>query len=321
MKRREFLIKGSLATVAGWSVLGNREATAQATAQQATNKQAADKQATNKQASNLLVLATNWGFSGSIDQFCAAAKKEGYDGVEVGWPGKEDKIQREWAEALDKHRLQAGFLCGAWQSDPQEHYRTFTEIVNAATGNPYLKPIYINCHSGRDHYDAATNAPYIEYTTRRSAETRIPIYHETHRGRMCFAAHTTRQFLEQHPELELTLDISHWCNVHESMLSDQEAAVNLALQRTSHIHARVGHPEGPQVNDPRAKEWVHVVEQHYKWWDVVVERHKKAGKRLTILTEFGPPTYMPTMPHSQQPVADQWAINVHMMQEIRKRYQ
>jgi hypothetical protein len=41
---------------------------------------------------------------------------------------------------------------------------------------------------------------------------------------------------------------------------------------------------------------------------------------MTILTEFGPPNYLPTLPYTQQPVADQWAINVYMMQMLRKRY-
>lgn len=41
---------------------------------------------------------------------------------------------------------------------------------------------------------------------------------------------------------------------------------------------------------------------------------------MTILTEFGPPTYLPTLPYSNLPVADQWAINVFMLQALKKRY-
>ena len=70
-----------------------------------------------------------------------------------------------------------------------------------------------------------------------------------------FAASLTRQYMEKIPELKLTFDVSHWCNVHESMLADQQETMNMALQRVEHIHARIGHPEGPQVNDPRAPEW------------------------------------------------------------------
>ena len=135
-----------------------------------------------------------------------------------------------------------------------------------------------------------------------------------------YAAHVTRKFIEKNPELKLTLDISHWCNVHESFLADQQETVDLALSRTEHIHSRIGHPEGPQVSDPRAPEWGDAVKAHFAWWDKVIERKKKNGERMTVLTEFGPPDYMWTLPYTRQPLSDQWAINVYMMQVFRKRY-
>ena len=137
---------------------------------------------------------------------------------------------------------------------------------------------------------------------------------------MLFAAPVARQFIEKNPELRITFDVSHWCNVSESLLKDQQETVDLTLQRVEHIHARIGHQEGPQVSDPRAPEWEAAVKAHLDWWDKVAERKKKLGQRLTVLTEFGPPDYMPTLPYTRQPVADQWAINVYMMQLLRKRY-
>ena len=104
------------------------------------------------------------------------------------------------------------------------------------------------------------------------------------------------------------------------MLADQADAVNLALEHTDHIHSRVGHPEGPQVNDPRAPEWEEALQAHLGWWDQVVAMHQKNGTTLTVTTEFGPATYMPTLPFSQMPVANQWDINVHMMHLLKKRY-
>ncbi len=94
----------------------------------------------------------------------------------------------------------------------------------------------------------------------------------------------------------------------------------MALERTEHIHARIGYEEGPQVNDPRAPEWEATVKQHFEWWDKVVERKKKNGEQMTFLTEFGPPAYMQTVPYTMQPLSNQWAINIHMMHLLRKRY-
>jgi hypothetical protein len=137
---------------------------------------------------------------------------------------------------------------------------------------------------------------------------------------MLFAAPVARPYVQNNPDLRVTFDVSHWCNVSESLLTDQKETLNMVLSRVEHIHARIGYPQGPQVNDPRAPEWDEAVKAHLAWWDVVAERKRKNGERMTVLTEFGPPDYLPTLPYTKQPLADQWAINVYMMQLIRKRY-
>ena len=269
--------------------------------------------------SDLKILATNWGFPGSLNEFCERVKKEGYDGIEIWWPS-EKKNQDELFTSLKKHDLQVGFLCGSGESDYSKHLEQFRKMVTAAAKDAPQKPLYINCHSGRDHFSFRQSTAFVEFTTQLANETGLKICHETHRGRIMFAAHVTRQFMEQNPALRLTLDISHWCNVHESLLHDQQQTVSMAIERTDHIHARIGHPEGPQVNDPRAPEWKDIVDAHLAWWDKVVEIKSKKNEQVTILTEFGPPDYMPTLPYTRQALANQWSINVYMMQLLRKRY-
>lgn len=271
-------------------------------------------------AFDLKVLGTNWGFHGTLDEFCAKVKKEGYDGIEMWWPG-EKKEQDELFAALKKHGLEIGFLCGGHQSNFQENLDSFKKAIDGAATNKVQKPLYINCHSGRDWFSFEQNKAFIDYTTQVSKQSGVLICHETHRARILYSAAVSRQFFEKLPDLRITFDVSHWCNVHESLLEDQQDTVNMALERVGHIHARIGHPEGPQVNDPRAPEWEKVVAAHFAWWDKVVERKKKNNERVTFLTEFGPPDYMPTLPYTRQALADQWAINVHMMHLLRKRYQ
>lgn len=268
---------------------------------------------------DLKIFNTDWGFEGSRDAFCAKIKAAGYDGLETSWP--DDVKDREHLfAALKKHQLDVGFLCGAWGNTPAEHLSNFKKSVDAAAKQSTQKPLYINCHSARDFYSFDENQKFIDYTTTLSKETGIKILHETHRSRILFAAHITKQVIQKIPDLRLTLDISHWCNVHESLLGDQEEAVAMALERTDHIHARIGYEEGPQVNDPRAPEWDYAVKKHFEWWDKVVAQKKKRGERMTFLTEFGPPMYMQTLPYTLQTVSDQWAINLHMLQLLRKRY-
>ncbi|MDP4283197.1 MAG: sugar phosphate isomerase/epimerase [Bacteroidota bacterium] len=267
----------------------------------------------------LKLLATNWGFEGSLDSYCKKVKKDGYDGIEIWWP-MDKKDQEELFRLLKKYDLEVGFLCGAYQSDYNEHLQYFKKMIDEAATNEIQKPLYINCHSGKDFFSYEENVAFINHTMPLSKKTGIPIYHETHRSRMLFAAPVAKQYMQKIPGLRITFDVSHWCNVSETLLQDQPETLALAIERTDHIHARIGHAEGPQVNDPRAPEWKAALDAHLAWWDKIVERKKKAGERLTILTEFGPPDYMPTTPYTKEPLADQWGINVYIMNLLRKRY-
>jgi hypothetical protein len=265
---------------------------------------------------SLLVFGTNWGFNGTTAELCIKLKQAGYDGLEVWWPSAE-KDQKELFEALEKNNLKVGFLVGSGEIDFKKHQIQFQQSLEAAAK---AKPVYINCHSGKDFFSFEQNLQLITFSIALSTSSGVPIYHETHRGRALYAAPVTKNFIEKSQQLRVTLDISHWCNVHESYLQGQEETVAQTLSRTDHIHARIGHSEGPQVSDPRAPEWAAAVKHHFEWWDKVVEAKKKEGKRITFLTEFGPPDYMPTLPYTRQAVADQWAINVYIMEILRKRY-
>lgn len=264
----------------------------------------------------LTILATNWGFPGNYDEFCAKAKTDGYDGIEVWLPGQEER-RKELLAAVEKHGLQYGFLAGGNGNRADEHLAQFKENVEAALEH---RPLFINCHSGRDYFTFAENRAFIDFTTKKTAQTGIPIYHETHRSRMLFAAHVTKKFIEEIPDLRLTLDISHWTNVHESLLADQKETIDLALSRVDHIHSRIGHQESPQITDPRAPEWEAAVSAHFAWWDAVVKYKIDQDQPLTMTTEFGPPNYMAMVPFTRQPLADLWGVNKYMMELWRERY-
>ena len=123
------------------------------------------------------------------------------------------------------------------------------------------------------------------------------------------------------PGLRLTLDMSHWCCVSESLLEDQADLREEIVPRVDHLHARVGWPHGPQVSDPRAPEWEPALQAHLAWWDQVVEQKRAAGAAfLSIAPEFGPEPYLPLEPYTRKRLADPWEINLHMMNLLRARY-
>lgn len=261
--------------------------------------------------------APEWGNTLPFVQFCRRVKDAGYDGVEMALPFEKAE-QRAILDALNAHDLE---LIGQyWQSvetDLDEHARNYeTYLRHLATA----RPVFINCQTGKDFFTTAQNERLFDMAARISAETGVKIIHETHRGKALFAAHVAHDYLTRLPGLRICLDISHWCTVHESLLGDQPEAVQLAFSRADHIHSRVGHPEGPQVNDPRVPEWADTLNTHLTWWDTVVETHRMAGTPLTITTEFGPTPYMPLHPYTQEPLASQWDVNVFMLNLLRKRY-
>ena len=269
-----------------------------------------------KDSYRLLIFATNWGYTGSWEDFTSRIKSLGYDGAELWYPA-EAKQRNHILSAFRDQGLQLGFLIGSGERDFQKHLSQFQSSLEGASA---AKPVYINCHSGRDHFSFEQNKKFIDLTTRVSKSSGVPVYHETHRSRILYSAPVAREYMRILPDLRITFDVSHWCNVHESLLADQQETLSQTLERVDHIHARIGHPEGPQVNDPRAPEWKDAVNAHFAWWDTVVSRKKSEGKQMTFLTEFGPVDYMPALPYTRQPIADQWDINKHMLDTLRTRY-
>lgn len=271
---------------------------------------------TYAQQKTLEFYQTDWGRQISWDAFCEKTKASGYDGIEIWFPS-EEKSQTELKAALKKYNLKVGFLNGTNKSLP------FEESLKAYTAHFKIliawKPAYINCHTGNDFYSFEENKAFIEAANKVAKENNIPIYHETHRGRFSYNLPDTKKYIEAIPDLKMTLDISHWMVVHESLLENQDEELQEVLERSQHIHARVGHAEGPQVNDPEAPEWKKAVDRHMNIWEKVIRLKWESQNVYTITTEFGPADYMPTLPYTRVPVADQWKANVYMMKALKER--
>jgi sugar phosphate isomerase/epimerase len=265
----------------------------------------------------ILFFCPHWGAQDSWDSFCERVKNAGYDGVESDLPL--DPTERAAAIAALK-KFDLLFIGQYWQSLEDNAEEVAVNADQFYHNLLHGDPLFINSQTGRDYFSFEENKMIVQHAVAFTDKTGMKIVHETHRGKMAYAAHVTKKFLKQIPALRLTLDISHWCNVHETMLQGQDDAVALALNHTDHIHSRVGHTQGPQVNDPRAPEWKDAVQKHLEWWDKVVAIKKKNNEPLTITTEFGPSPYMPLAPYTLEPLANQWEINVYMMNLLKARY-
>lgn len=261
-----------------------------------------------------------WGNELPFDDFVSRVKKAGFDGIEMTLPFDDIPLRRQRIKSI----FDAGllFVGQHWETVTLDFVQHKNEYVrrlhNLADGNPLL----IDSQTGKDFFTFEQNMELVKLAHAFTKDTGVHVVHETHRGKFTFAAHITEQFLLADPDLRIGADFSHWCNVAESLLENQESALSLAISRADHIHARVGFSEGPQIPDPRAAEWTDVLDRHLGWWDRIVDRASSEGREVLCITpEFGPYPYMTILPNSKSPIADQWDINVFMMKLLRNRYE
>ncbi len=249
---------------------------------------------------------------------------DGYAGVEV-FPLDRPSKNRDMLTSISDLGLEYILL----QSVVHET-RNFKHYLEALERNLYAllsyqntvaKPLFIVSQTGREYYTMDQMATCFSLCDRIAEESGIPIIQETHRNKWSYAAHVVHSYLKCLPNLQLALDISHWVCVSESYLEDQSDAVDLAIQHSRHIHARVGYIEGPQVTDPRTPENHEALLHHLNWWDQWIGHLQKIGHdRATITPEFGPHPYMAYLPNTVQPIAHQYDINLWMKQTLQNRY-
>lgn len=253
-----------------------------------------------------------------FDDFLQKVKQAGYDGVEMSLPFDTHEKQA-LLDAIRHYELE--FIAQHAETCTPDFARHKAEYERRLRNLASANPLVINSQTGRDSFSFEQNAELIELAGNVSQESGVKILHETHRGKFSFAAHVAKRFLEHFKDLRLCLDISHWCTVAESLLHDQEDAVQFAISRADHIHSRVGFEEGPQIPDPRVPEWEATLQRHLEWWDAVIERaRQEKHETFTITSEFGPFPYMQLQPFTRMPLSNQWEINCYMKDLLSTRY-
>ena len=250
----------------------------------------------------------------SLDGFLEKASADGYHGVEIGLD----------PATMDIHHIRR--RCAEYGLDLIAQHPYATEILEDYTSKLErileTGPLFVNCHTGKDYFTAAENGAFLEVARGLSDTYGIAVLHETHRGRFPFCPSVTRDYLEAYPYLQFTADFSHWCVVSESLLDDQAQALAAIIPQCAHIHARVGHAQGPQVPHPGAPEYAKELEAHLGWWKRILDFQSARGNAFaTITCEFGPSPYMQTLPFTRTPVAELWEVNLFMKDYLIKKFQ
>lgn len=267
----------------------------------------------------ILFFRSVWGLDDcpTLEDKFKKIKAGGFDGVELDVP-LEAATCRQARQVLDDLGLTV--IAQQWRTTGQtvaEHTAGFEPQYERAL---ILKPLYLNSHTGRDHFTLDENLAILDHAGALVRQRGLEVYHETHRGRALFSAPATVQILYARPQVKLVADFSHWCCVHESLLADQAGRVERAIANSFAIHARVGHAEGPQVPDPRDPLWRPQLDAHLAWWKKIIALRRSEGCPLLPITpEFGPAPYMTLLPHTRQPIADLWEINCFMRDWLKEQ--
>jgi sugar phosphate isomerase/epimerase len=250
------------------------------------------------------------------------AAAEGYEGVEFptfvldGDPAGRDAVLATLKET-GLELLPMVMTFPSSPHDPDAHLAALRpQLEDAAT----LGVPRVNAHAGSDAFDDATTADFLTRSLAAAAEVGVTLMHETHRSRPLYNLWRTAKMVEEVEGLRLTADYSHWVCVSERLPFDGAAAFATCAPAVSHIHARVGHAQGPQVADPSDPAWSMELGSHEAWWDQIVAAADARGDDMTITPEFGPPPYMPMLPHSDEPVADLRSVVAFMRDRLTDRY-
>ena len=273
--------------------------------------------------SRILLFKTLWGWSASLEQACAAAAIDGFDGLEINLDHpclqvvESADIQCRLLDA-NQHLIIEIVTGGDYTPDlncrPEQHLDQIQRSLERAVA---LAPLKVNLITGSDSWDDAEQHRFLDSVLDQVEACSVPVTLETHRSRSLFDPWRLSVWLKRHPRLRLTADLSHWCAVTERLMTPDLAPVQAMAGRVDHIHARVGHPQGPSVSHPFAPEWAEALDAHRRCWQLFLDQSVPSDQPFTITPEFGPDGYMPQKPFSGEPLADVQVINAEMATWLR----
>lgn len=261
-----------------------------------------------------------WGLDHlNMEDLIKKIKLGGYDGVEIGIPTKKSN-RDELHQLLKDYDLEIiAHQYHASGSNPKQYAESLNHFIRVAAE---FGPLLINSHTGKDFWNIEANLLSVDLCDDLEDEYGIPIVHETHRGRFLYSSSMALKYFKRRPKLKINFDLSHWCCVSESLLENQPDAVEQAIQRAHHIHARVGHAQGPQITDIRNPYWNNEVETFIDWWKKIFFTRSAEGKDfMTMTPEFGPLPYSPIDTNGLKSYIDFFEQNTLLKDYIKKHEQ
>ncbi|WP_084820119.1 sugar phosphate isomerase/epimerase family protein [Mesobacillus campisalis] len=221
----------------------------------------------------------------TIEEKFAKISEAGFTGI-LGKTLPEPDEVNQWRQLLDKHNFSYGI--NAVPSSRED----FREFLKQAKD---FGVQYINAQV-MDYFVVGDKAVKLLHELLEEAfKAEIPLYIETHRGRITQDLLRTVEYVKKIKDLRLTIDLSHYILASEIRNYDEryEPYFDELLTRTSSIHARVSN--GQQIQVDIGPNGEHLMTEHFtQWWRKGITywlESAKPGDVLPFVCEIGPPTY------------------------------
>ena len=155
---------------------------------------------------------------------------------------------------------------------------------------------HLNIQIGAGPATLAEACALVDALEAVAADAPMPVFYETHRGRLTNDLYFTGRLLQARPGLKLTGDLSHYVTAHEMNLPldpDLARRMSEVIAACHAFHARVAGTHQVQVGlDAVAnRPWL---EQFKAWWTqglAAWRARARAGESLSVMCELGPPPY------------------------------
>ncbi len=239
----------------------------------------------------------------SLNEKFERVKAAGFEAVEC-WLGPQDET--EVSEALKRHDLRLVLGHRPFQI---EQTRTVVEqAVRLGADFVFAQPA-----------DAFTSldsvVTLVTEGSKIAADNGLPYFVETHRNNFTENLPQTLALIERVPDIRFTADLSHFVVVGEFYgWEDEHASDRMlpVLERTAHLHARIGNGEQVQVDvgDGTGQ----TAQFFVRLWKIAMQHWLKSAKPGDILpftSELGPPRYAITLPDGRE-FSDRWEQSLVM---------